>query len=182
MIELIVNGPVPGLVSVTGIAALVVVSIWGLKDTVVGLNAMPGTVVDPVPVRFTLKTSELGWPPFVTTAVITNVADSAAATEGVKVTSTIHVAPAATLGLHPSDDFAKSVLAAGDTPVTTILLNVIEELVLFVTVNACGGRWDAQLLDSKIKRRRRDRQRRHQRQFGYVAVGRSLQASAGRER
>ncbi len=100
---------------------------------------MPGTVVDPVPVRFTLRTSVLGCPPFVTTAVITSVADSAAATDGVKVTSTIHVAPAATLGLHPSDDFAKSVLAAGDTPVTTILLNVTEELVLFVRVNACGG-------------------------------------------
>ena len=129
----------PGLVSVTGIAALVVVSVWGPKDRLVGLNAMPGTIVDPVPVRLTSKTCVLVSPPFVTTAVITSVADSAAATEGVKVTLTVHEAPAATLGLHASDDFAKSVLAAGDTPVTTILLNVIEELVLFVTVNACGG-------------------------------------------
>jgi hypothetical protein len=139
VIELIVRGPVPGLVSITGIAALVVVSAWGPKARLVGLNAMPGTVVDPVPVRLTSKTWVLVKPPFVTTAVITRVADSAAATEGVNVTLTVHVAAAATLGLQSSDDFAKSVLAAGDTPVTTILLNVIVEPVLFVATNACAG-------------------------------------------
>src|SRR5580704_5846291 len=35
-IALIVKGPVPELVSVSGIAALVVVSIWPAKDTFVG--------------------------------------------------------------------------------------------------------------------------------------------------
>ena len=129
----------PGLVSVTGVEPLVVVSIWGLKGTVVGLNEMPGTVVEPVPVKLTSIICVLGCPPFVTTAVITSVADSAAATEGVNVTLTVHEAAAATLGLHPSDDFAKSVLAAGDTPVTTILVNVIVEPVLFVATNACAG-------------------------------------------
>lgn len=128
----------PVLVSVTGVAALVVVSIWPVKDTGLGVREMPGTVVDPVPVRFTLNTSVLDCPPFVITAVITSVADSAAVTEGVNVTLTVHC-PEATLGLHPSDDFAKSVLAAGDTPVITMLLNVIVELVLFVKTNACGA-------------------------------------------
>ena len=42
----------PELVSFTGIEALVVVSIWGLKDRLVGLNAMLGPV--PVPVSGTV--------------------------------------------------------------------------------------------------------------------------------
>ena len=127
------------LVRITGIAALVVFSDWLAKGTVLWSNSTPGAVADPVPVRFTLNTSVLDCPPLVTIAVITSVADSAAATDGVKVTSTVHVAAAATLGLHPSDDIAKSVLAAGDTPLTTILVKVIGEPVLFVKTNAWGG-------------------------------------------
>jgi hypothetical protein len=138
-IELIVKGPRPALVSITGIAALVVVSIWPPKGTLVGFNPIPGAVAEPVPVRFTVNTCVLDCPPFVTTAVITRLADSAAATEGVNVTLIVHVSPAARLGLHASDDFAKSVLAAGDEPVTTILLNVTMEPVLFVTTNGCGA-------------------------------------------
>jgi len=140
VIELIVRGPVPVLVSFTAMAALVVVTIWPLKATFVWSNPIPGTEVDPVPVRFTLNTSGVVSPPFETTAVITSVADSAAATDGVNVTLTVHELPAATpLGLHPSEDFAKSVLAAGDTPVTTMLVNVIGDAVLFVKRNGCGA-------------------------------------------
>jgi hypothetical protein len=58
-IELTVKGRVPELVSVSGIAALVVVSIWPAQDTFVGLKVMPGTAVDPVPVRFTSNVSVL---------------------------------------------------------------------------------------------------------------------------
>ena len=138
-IELMVTGPRPELVTVTAIGALVVVSICPPKGRVVGLNEIPGAVVDPVPDKFTVNTSVLDCPPLVTTAVITKLADSAAATEGVNVTLTVQGgAPAATLGLQAFDDIAKSVLAAGDTPVTTILLNVTMEAVLFVTRKAWG--------------------------------------------
>jgi hypothetical protein len=136
-IELIVKGPVPVLVSFTGIAALVVVSICPPNGKLVGASPTPGA--GPVPLKFTLNTCVLACPPFVTTAVITSVADSAAATDGVNVTLTVHCSPAATpLGLQPSDVIAKSVLAAGDTPVTTILLNVAVEAVLFVTRKGWG--------------------------------------------
>jgi hypothetical protein len=71
---------------------------------------------------------------------MTKFADSAAATDGVNVTLIAQGAvPAATLGLHPSEDIAKSVLAAGDTPFTTTLVNVTPEAVLFVTTMACGA-------------------------------------------
>ena len=136
---LIVKGPVPVFFRVTGCAALVVCKVWLLKLSVGGVKPTPGGVFDPVPDRFTSNTFVLDRPPFETTAVITRVADSAAATDGVKVTLTVHVAPAPTLGLHASADFAKSVLAAGDTPVTAMLVNVIVEPVLFITVNVCGG-------------------------------------------
>src|SRR5208283_1618899 len=123
--ELIVKGPLPLFVSVTGMDALVVVNICGLKDRFGTESLTPGAVADPVPLRLTSNTCVLACPPFVTTAVITRVADSAAATDGVNVTPTVHCSPAATpLALHPSEEIAKSVLAAGDTPVTAILLNV----------------------------------------------------------
>jgi len=139
--ELIVKGPLPLFVSVTSMDALVVVNICGVKGRLGTENLTPGAVADPEPLRFTSKTCVLACPPFVTTAVITSVADSAggATTDGVNVTLTVHCSPAATPpGMHPSVDIAKSVLAAGDTPVTTMLLNVAVEAVLFVTRNACG--------------------------------------------
>jgi hypothetical protein len=138
-IELIVKEPLPVFVNVTGMDALVVVSICGVKGRLGTENPTPGAVADPEPLRFTLNTCVLACPPFVTTAVITRVADSAAATDGVNVTLTVHCSPAATpLGLQPSEEIAKSVLAAGDTPVATILVNVAVEAVLFVTTNAWG--------------------------------------------
>jgi len=137
--ELIFKGPLPVFVSVTGMDALVVVSICGLKDRFGTESPTPGDVADPVPVRLTSNTCVLACPPFVTTAVITSVADSAAATDGVNVTLTVHCSPAATpLGLQPSEEIAKSVLAAGDTPVATMLEKVAVEAVLFVTTNGCA--------------------------------------------
>ena len=82
-IELMVSGPVPLLVSVTGIAALVVVTICGLKGTGLGEKPTVGTEFEPVPVRLTLRTFVLFWPPLVIVAVMTSVADSAPVTEGV---------------------------------------------------------------------------------------------------
>ena len=52
-IEMIVKGPIPVLVSFTGIAALVVVSIWPPKGRLVGASPTAGAVADPVPLRLT---------------------------------------------------------------------------------------------------------------------------------
>ena len=139
-IELIVNGPAPVFVSFTFIALLVVVSIWPPKGTLVWSNPTPGAVADPVPVRLTSMICAVTMPPSVTIAAKARVALSAAAAEGVNVTATVHWPPAAApAGLHESDDFTKSVLFAGETPVTVMLVNVTVELVLFVSVNVCAG-------------------------------------------
>jgi hypothetical protein len=137
-IELIVRAALPVFVSVTDFAALVVFSTWLPNARLVGLNPTPGATANPVPLKFTLSTMALFCPPLVTVAVITRVADSAAATEGVNITLTLHVSPAATLGLHASLEIAKSVLAAGETPVVTMLEKVAAFAVLLVTVNCCG--------------------------------------------
>ena len=73
----------PELVTFTGIAELVVVSIWGLKDTLVGLNVMLGPV--PVPVSGTV--CGLPW----ALSVNVSVPVRAPSAVGVKVTFIVQV-------------------------------------------------------------------------------------------
>jgi len=131
-IEVIVNGPNPVLVRVTVFAALVVVSICPPKSRLVGANPTPGAVAEPVPFRLTSNAWELDSPPFVIVTVITIVAVSAAETEGVKVTLTVHEAPAAMLPPHVLDGEAKSALLV-PLKVTAVPGKGIASEVLFVS-------------------------------------------------
>src|SRR5437588_558795 len=82
--ELIVKPAVSVFVSVTVIAVLVVVSSWLPKARLVGANPTPGAEFEPVPPR--LMFGGL----FTSSPVITSVTASVAATDGVKVTLTLH--------------------------------------------------------------------------------------------
>src|SRR5438270_201369 len=82
--ELIVKSAAPVFVSVTVIAVLVVVSSWLPKARLVGANPTPGAEFEPVPPR--LMFCGL----FTSSPVITSVTASVAATDGVKVTLTLH--------------------------------------------------------------------------------------------
>src|SRR5437588_824150 len=82
--ELIVKAAVPVFVSVTVIAVLVVASSWLPKSRLVGANPTPGAEFEPVPPR--LMFCGL----FTSSPVITSVTASVAATDGVKVTLTLH--------------------------------------------------------------------------------------------
>src|SRR5437870_757072 len=81
--ELIVKAAAPVFVSVTVIGALVVASSWLPKSRPVGANPTPGEF-EPVPLRLTFCGL------FTSSSVKTSVAASAAATDGVKVTLTLH--------------------------------------------------------------------------------------------
>src|SRR5437016_2226284 len=81
--ELIVKAAAPVFVSVTVIGALVVASSWLPKSRPVGANPTPGEF-EPVPLRLTFCGL------FKSSSVKTSVAASAAATDGVKVTLTLH--------------------------------------------------------------------------------------------
>src|SRR5437588_330949 len=82
--ELIVKAAAPVFVSVTVIGALVVASNWLPKARLVGANPTPGAEFEPVPPRLTFCGL------FTSSPVITSVTASAAATDGVKVTLTLH--------------------------------------------------------------------------------------------
>src|SRR5256884_258480 len=81
--ELIVKAAAPVFVSVTVIGALVVASSWLPKSRPVGANPTPGEF-EPVPLRLTFCGL------FKSSSEKTSVAASAAATDGVKVTLTLH--------------------------------------------------------------------------------------------
>src|SRR5438270_3501182 len=82
--ESIVKAAAPVFVSVTVIGALVVASNWLPKARLVGANPTPGAEFEPVPPRLTFCGL------FTSSPVITSVTASAAATDGVKVTLTLH--------------------------------------------------------------------------------------------
>jgi len=94
--ELIVRGPVPVFVSVTGCAALVVFSSWLLKVRVVGASVTAGVGVSPVP----LSAKFCGL--VLSLSVSCNVAVSLPTTVGLNVTLTVQVlvAPKGMLLLH----------------------------------------------------------------------------------
>src|SRR5437879_5369497 len=81
--ELIVKAAAPAFVSVTVIGVLAVASSWLPKSRPVGANPTPGEF-EPVPLRLTFCGL------FKSSSVKTSVAASAAATDGVKVTLTLH--------------------------------------------------------------------------------------------
>jgi hypothetical protein len=94
--EMIVRGPVPVFVSVTVCAALVVLTNWLPKVSVVGASPTAGTGFAPVPVR------EIFCGLVLSLSVNRNVAVSAPATVGLNVTLTVQVlvAPNGMLPLH----------------------------------------------------------------------------------
>ena len=97
---------------------------------------MADTVFDPVPLRATFC-GLLG-----SLSVNTRVADSAAFTDGVKVTPTVQVVPAAMLlpQVFEPEAIAKSVAgAAGEIGTTVMLVKVTVLVVLLVTVTVCGA-------------------------------------------
>ena len=97
---------------------------------------MADTVFDPVPESGTLC-GLLG-----SLSVNTRVADSAAFTDGVKVTPTVQVAPAAMLApqVFEPEAIAKSVAgAAGEIGTTAMLVKVTVVELLLVTVTVCGA-------------------------------------------
>jgi hypothetical protein len=97
---------------------------------------MADTVFDPVPESGTLC-GLLG-----SLSVNTRVADSAALTDGVNVTPTVQVVPAAMLApqVFEPEAIAKSVAgAAGEIGTTAMLVKVTALVVLLVTVTVCGA-------------------------------------------
>lgn len=114
---------------------LVVVTSWPPKLKLVGVRRTTGAEFVPVPVSVA-NCGLLG-----STSVKTSLADSADATEGVKVTFTVHDIPAGRLAPQvPPGTIAKSMAAAGGAMAATAIL-VIERAValLFVRVTVCGA-------------------------------------------
>lgn len=95
------------------------------------LTLKSGGMFEPIPERVA------DWGLEVSLSVKTSFADSAAATEGLKVTPRMQDAPEATLLPHVLDEIAKSTLAAGGviaTPATLVMARA--EFELFVRVTA----------------------------------------------
>lgn len=114
---------------------LVVVTSWPPKFKLVGVTTATGAFAVPVPVSVA-DCWLLGSVP-----VKTSWADSADATEGVKVTFTVHDIPAGRLTAQlPPGAMAKSVAAAGGFVATTAMLAMeIAVELLFVQVMVCGA-------------------------------------------
>ena len=135
VIETIFSTRLPLFLSVIVLAGeLVVVTSWLPKSKLVGVRTATGAFAVPVPVSVA-NCGLLG-----STSVKTSSADSADATEGVKVTLTVHEAPAARLAPHvPPGTIAKSVPAAGGAVATTAILVIASAVeLLFVKVTVCG--------------------------------------------
>ena len=113
---------------------LVVVTSWLPKPKLVGIRTATGAFAVPVPVSVA-NCGLLGSP-----SVKTSLADSADATEGVKVMFTVHEAPEAKLAPQvPPSAMAKSVAAAGGAVATTAMLVIARAVaLLFVRVTVCG--------------------------------------------
>ena len=105
------------------------------KSKLVGDKTATGAFAVPVPVRVA-NCGLLG-----STSVKTSFADSAEATEGVKVTFTVHDIAAGRLAAQvPPGAMAKSVLEAGGAIATTAMLVIASAVeLLFVKVTVCGA-------------------------------------------
>ena len=136
VIEVIFSARLPLFFSVIVLAGeLGVFTSWLPKSKLVGIRTATGAFAVPVPVSVA-NCGLLG-----STSVKTSLADSADATEGVKITFTVHDIPAGRLAAQvPPDAMAKSVPAAGGA-IATIAMFVIERAVelLFVKVTVCGA-------------------------------------------
>ena len=98
------------------------------------VTAKSGAVVSPLPASVTT------WGLERSVSVKTRVADSAPAADGVNLTPTVQVAPAATVVPQVSDVFAKSVAEAGGVPTTMAMeANVTAVPLLLVTVTVCSA-------------------------------------------
>lgn len=105
-----------------------------VSDVGEALTVKPGAVFVPVPVRLTV------WGLVESASVITRLAVSTAATDGVKVTLIVHEVPAAMLVPHVFDGDAKSAFAAiGAPPDTTTPVNPIAAGELLVSVTFCAA-------------------------------------------
>src|ERR1700719_3912417 len=127
-IEEMFSARLPAFFRVADIAALDVVTSWPGNVRLVGVRTGTEAVLGPGP-GGAGDCGVLG-----STSVKTSCADSADATDGVNVTSTVHDAPAARLAPHVLEEMAKSVAAAGGVVATTAMF-VIERAVELVFVN-----------------------------------------------
>jgi len=135
VIEVIFSTRLPLFFSVIVLAGeLGVDTSWLPKSKLVGVRTATGAFAVPVPVSVA-NCGLLG-----SASVKTSFADSTEATEGVKVTFTVHDIPAGRLEVQvPPGAMAKSTPAAGGA-IATIAMFVIERAVelLFVKVTVCG--------------------------------------------
>ena len=135
VMEVIFSTRLPLFFSVIVLAGeLGVVTSWLPKSKLVGMRTATGAFAVPVPVS--VANCGVG-----SVSVKTSLADSADATEGVKVMFTVHDAPDARLAAQvPPGAIAKSVAAAGGAIATTAILVIVRAVgLLFVKVTVCGA-------------------------------------------
>src|SRR5579864_61232 len=113
---------------------LVVVTSWPPRFKLAGMNVATGALAVPMPVSAAVCGLLLS------ASVKTSVADSIETWEGVKVTLTVHEAPAARLLPHVLDEILKSIAGEGGVmavTITFVMAMAVVSLLVRVTV------WDA---------------------------------------
>jgi hypothetical protein len=116
------------LVSVTIFAADAVLIVCDPKAKLMGLTVKALPLLVPVPDKATV------WGLVEAVSVRTRLAVSAAATDGLKTTPTVHEVLAAMLAPHVVVDVKSVFAATGEPPETVALVNAIAELELLVSV------------------------------------------------